>query len=117
MLEPGRMSWNWCSSSVRHAGGEGGGPQLGFVEGDLAPPVARLGVALGRVGPAVQLEIQLADPRCQVGLLGGDPVEEALGRLRGHLGDAVEVGDSLGALEHLLGGAATAVAVAEEVER
>ena len=69
------MSWNWCSSTVFHirssvvvrvvgAGPHGGrrGPQLGLAQQVFAAPVALLGLGLGGVGGAVQLQVQLARP-------------------------------------------------------
>ena len=91
MLVPGRMSWNWLSSSGRHAARA---PRAGTARrrrrsassssascsARSAAAVAALERRLGRVGAAVVLEVQLADDRAQVARVGLELVEERLRR-------------------------------------
>ena len=107
-LERGRQR---LAEERRHAAEGLGGDQR-----PLGAAVQELGAALGGQGAAVELEVHLADPDRQRGVLvhGGVGLGEPVGDLdraeRGHDG---EVGELPLAVEHLLGRAAAAVAVAE----
>ena len=121
------MSWNslrrirrQCSSSERPARPPSSvamlGQRLGGDQRALGAAVQVLGAALGRQGAAVELEVDLADPDRQVGVVAdggvhpGEPVGDRGRAQRRHDG---EVGELALAVEHLLGRAAAAVAVAE----
>ena len=107
-LERGRQR---RAEQRRHAAEGLGGDQR-----PLGPAVQELGAALRGQRAAVELEVDLADPDRQRGVLvhGGVGLGEPVGDLdraeRGHDG---EIGELPLALEHLLGRAAAAVAIAE----
>ena len=91
----------------------GGGPQLGLAQQVLTAPVARLGPCLGRVGAAVELEVELARPYRWVRVAAFRVLEEGQRRAQRHGGRALQGLGSDRRREHLAGGTATAVAVPE----
>ena len=92
-------------------------PQLGRLERRLPLAIAPLDGRLAGERAPVLLQVQLAGPHRERRRVGFDGGEEGRRRLEGDGGNAVERTDPLGRLEHLPGGAAAAVAVAEGVDR
>ena len=112
------MSWNSLRSSTRHCGSSDGGQRLAEAASPCSPSVSAvieralgaavqvLGAALGGQRAAVQLEVDLADPDRQLGLVRALRAASAnqsatlAGAQRGHDGEVGEL--RAGALEHLL---------------
>src|SRR3989338_2657086 len=117
LLEQGQLPHPFdLLERIRGAGGEvgEGAKVLEVAEEDLAAPVVLLDGGLGGEGAAVQLKVELADPLEGVADLGLELLEKLLRGALLELGDAVEVGETGGALEHLRRGPAAAVAKAKE---
>src|ERR1019366_6194043 len=95
----------------------GGGPQFGLAQQVLAAPVARFGPCLGRVGAAVELEVQLARPYRWVRVVAFRVLKEGE---RGTQSDSGRAFQGLGpgrCREHFARRTAPAVAVPEGNER
>ena len=93
------------------------GEQLRVVQRALAAAVAALDLRLRRVGAAVQLEVELADDRAQVGRVGFEVVEELDGRAQRRARQPVDVARPGEPLEHPGRRPAAAVAVPEHHQR
>ena len=124
---PGRMSWNWLSSSVCQSAASssrGYGASLASADSSSASRSApsarrlsRLTCGLRGVGAAVQLEVELADDRPQIRRVRLQQVEELDGRADRRLRQPGDVARPAQALEHLVGRPAAAVAVPEDHQR
>ena len=130
---PGRMSWNWCSSTVFqsrssslvrvgvarrvHRGRRR--PQLGLAQQVLAAPVARLGAGLAWCRwPRCSSRYSSPDQTGASGYSARGRGEELVGVLdRRPVGEPSRSRSRRARLQHLAGGAAAAVAVAERGQR
>src|SRR5581483_9616193 len=90
--------------------------ELGVVQPELRAAVALLHERLRRVGPAVVLEVQLADDDRALDVLRLERVEELVGARRAHARQALQVARATDALEHVARRSAAAVAVTEDEE-
>jgi len=104
---------------IRGVGADGGscGPELGLAQEVFAAPVTSFRPSLGRVDAAVKLEVKLAGPHRRVRIVAFGLLEECQGSGHRHGRRTLERLRPGGRSEHLAGGSATAVAVAEGHER
>ena len=92
-------------------------PDLSLTEGLFGAPVQPLGPRLRRVSPAMQLEIQLAHPRCEIARLLFRSGEEIRRAAELDLRRSVDASQAVSGLDHVRLRSPTPISPAVEIER